>query len=64
MALISEEYGCKVGWATYDNEAEAQARAAVEAERREARAALGYDFGYQWPGSIERRGECWRVTTA
>lgn len=49
--------------ADYDGEGEA-ARAIVERERK---AALGYDFGFQWPGSISHvadhpeHGECWVV---
>lgn len=70
MALIDERAGCKVAWATYDNEAEAMERSKVEAERRERKAAEGYDFGYQWPGSVEHKtdhpdhGECWIVVCA
>lgn len=69
MAMVRQESGCKVGWEVYDNEAEAKAAAARAAEERERKAALGYDFGYQWPGSIQHFenhhefGECWRVCT-
>jgi hypothetical protein len=69
MALIDNPQGCKVGWAYYDNEAEAQARSKVEAESRERMFGQGYDFGYQWPGVVEHlanhpeHGECWKVTT-
>lgn len=67
--LIHERYGCKVGWATYDNESEARARAVEESAKRDARAAQGYDFGYQWPGAVahhpqtDERAESWTVTT-
>jgi hypothetical protein len=52
MAMIDQHSGCKVGWETYDNEEEAKAAAARESIARERKAAQGYDFGYQWPGSI------------
>ena len=66
MALIRENYGCKVGWQTFDNEAEA--KAASEQAKKEAirKAGLGYDFGYCVPGNITHRvdedGERWTVT--
>jgi hypothetical protein len=69
MALIKEESGCKIGWAFYDNEPEAQERGRLESERRDRRAAQGYDFGYSWPGTVEHKpahptyGECWMVVT-
>jgi hypothetical protein len=69
MALIARESGCKVGWLYYDNAPEAEAAAEHEKVRRERQAALGYDFGYQWPGSVKHiaahpeHGECWKVTT-
>jgi hypothetical protein len=56
MALIKTDSGCKVGWEVYDNEAEARARATspeLAADRTRALQA-GYDFGYQWPGTVER----------
>lgn len=55
MTLLKEEAGCKVGWANYDNEAEATERGKLESERRERKFAQGYDFGYQWPGSVDRK---------
>ena len=69
MALIHNPQGCKVGWAFYDNEAEATARAQAENAARDREFAQGYDFGYQWPGAmthIENHpdfGECWMVVT-
>jgi hypothetical protein len=57
MTLLRENGGCKVGWAFYDNEAEAAARAAAEDIARERKFALGYDFGYQWPGAMKRIDE-------
>lgn len=54
MALIKSDSGCKVGWETYDNKEEAEARAErAKVEARE-RASRGYDFGYQSPGSVEQ----------
>lgn len=69
MALIDQRSGCKVGWDTYDDEAEAQAAAERASKARERKFALGYDFGYQWPGSIqhhaatETQPERWTVVT-
>lgn len=69
MAMIANPQGCKVGWAYYDNEEEAAVRAAAEAEARVRKAEQGYDFGYQWPGSIQHYenhpdyGDCWMVVT-
>lgn len=65
MALIKETGGCKVGWATYDNEAEARDRAKLESQRREDKFRRGYDFGYQWPGSVSQDADGhWVVVTA
>lgn len=70
MSLIKEDFGCKVGWATYDNEAEAIERAGTECVNRDRKLSQGYDFGYQWPGSIDHheatdtQPERWTVTLA
>lgn len=67
MTRIAYDSGCKVAWEWYDNEAEATEAAKVAAIERERKAALGYDFGYQWPGSVQHypahpvHGEAWRV---
>lgn len=69
LPLLNTESGCKVGWAVYDNEAEATERSKQEAVARERMFGQGYDFGYQWPGSVnhvpehKKYGECWIVTT-
>ena len=69
MSLVDQRGGCKVGWMTFSTEAEALAQAKVEAEARERKFAQGYDFGYQWPGSVQHvpdhpvHGEVWVVTT-
>jgi hypothetical protein len=69
MALITTRSGCKVGWAYYSTEAEAQACAKREAAAREQMLREGYDFGYLWPGTITHlpahpeHGECWQVVT-
>lgn len=52
MTMISSDSGCKVGWETYDNEDEAKAR--EKAIERASMISRGYDFGYQWPGTIEQ----------
>lgn len=68
MALLDTHAGCKVAWATYNDEAEARA-AAEKAEKDAVRkASLGYDFGYCVPGEIRHfaehpeHGEVWIVT--
>lgn len=67
--LLGIESGCKVGWAFYDDQKEAEQRARDENVRRVDKAMRGYDFGYQWPGSITRLdshpkyGDCWMVVT-
>jgi hypothetical protein len=53
MARLSLTSGCKVAWATYDNEDEATEAAKNAATDRERKLSLGYDFGYLWPGSIQ-----------
>jgi len=68
MACIDVHGGCKVGWETFDTEAEAVARAKEAALQRDRKFALGFDFGYQWPGAITHHElhprfgvECWTV---
>ena len=69
MALLDTKSGCKVGWAIYDNEAEATERSETEAVNRDRMFGQGYDFGYQWPGAVKHfdehpdYGECWIVVT-
>lgn len=69
MAMVEIKGGCKVGWETYDNEAEAKEAAARASEERDRKFRLGYDFGYLWPGTIQHVpdhpefGEVWIVTT-
>lgn len=69
MALVEQRSGCKVGWETYDVEGEAITASLRAAKERDSKALRGYDFGYQWPGSIQHvadhpdHGEVWIVTT-
>lgn len=50
--------GCKVAWLTYPTRELAEEAAKVAKEEAKYRAAQGYDFGYQSPGSIrEVNGE-------
>ena len=64
MALVSQRSGCKVGWDVYDNEDEARAAAVFQASERERKFALGYDFGYLWPGSVAQLPDGnWQVVT-
>lgn len=63
MALIKRDSGCKVGWETYDDEAEARQRAAALVPERQRMLAAGYDFGFQWPGEVQRNADgTWTVT--
>lgn len=65
MTMIRRESGAKVGWEVYDNEAEARDRGnsdALKAERARMLSA-GYDFGYCWPGEVDKVADGWRVCT-
>jgi hypothetical protein len=58
---ISDRHGCKVGWNTYATEAEAKAAAEWAKVEEQRKAELGYDFGYQSPGSISKVPRGWEV---
>ena len=59
---LRKESGNKVGWRFYSTLAEAK-KAARVAEREAVRLeALGYDWGYQLPGRIEKSGNEFKVT--
>jgi len=57
MSMIDQKFGCKVGWETYDNEAEALARSESAAKQRDRMFEQGYDFGYLWPGAVKHIAE-------
>lgn len=65
--MVRERQGCKVGWAVYDNEAEANERAAKERAQAQRMWTQGYDFGYCLPGEIRKLDPGpspeWEVTT-
>jgi len=70
MTLLTQNSGCKVGWETYDNEAEAQKASERAAKDRDRMLTQGYDFGWLWPGEIrhvenhpEHGCDVWIVTT-
>jgi hypothetical protein len=65
MPIVRRESGAKVGWVVYDNEAEARQYAESDALKadRERMLDLGYDFGYCWPGEIDKVADGWRVCT-
>ena len=44
--------GAKVKWYYYDNEADARLASGTAEREAMALASLGYDFGFQAPGSI------------
>lgn len=46
--------GCKVSWRTYATKAEAERCAKAARHNAVDLAAMGYDFGYQMPGSISK----------
>lgn len=52
---VSEQSGCKVGWLTYDNEADATVASELATKERARMALAGYDFGYQVPGEVLHR---------
>jgi hypothetical protein len=58
---ISIRSGAKVGWETYSTEAAAKAAAERAKEKALQMAGMGYDFGYQVPGSIEKVADGWEV---
>ena len=49
---LKEEQGCKVGWYTFAKEADAKVAANLAEEDAKELWAMGYDFGFQQPGSI------------
>lgn len=51
--LITHVGGAKVGWNYWSTRDEAEADAKKQASERERKLALGYDFGYLWPGTVE-----------
>ena len=60
---LKTEFGCKVCWRTYTTEQEAQQASKVAEEERGARLDEGYDFGYQWPGSIRKNADDTYIVT-
>jgi len=53
----SQRSGCKVGWLCYDSHDDAVKASRVAVEEAKHMANLGYDFGYQVPGSIRKIGD-------
>ena len=58
-----EEYdgGCKVGWYIYSNRDDAERAAKIAIKEARYKLNLGYDFGYQSPGSISEVDGKFRV---
>jgi hypothetical protein len=54
---VSTRSGCKVGWYTYDNLADATKCADIAAARATEMRCYGYDFGYCVPGEITTRAD-------
>lgn len=48
------ECGCKVSWNYYHDKAKAEECAKAAEQNREWSLAHGYDFGFCWPGTIEK----------
>lgn len=44
--------GCKVGWRQYRSKADAEACAEAAKHNAKVQETMGYDFGYQAPGTI------------
>lgn len=60
-ACERQETGCKVGWRFYRSE-DAANRCAVAARHNAfIQRYLGYDFGYQSPGSIDEEDGTFKV---
>ena len=51
--------GCKVSWYYYRNRRAAEVAATAAKHNARVQEALGYDFGYCSPGSIEKAGKGW-----
>ena len=64
MTMISSHSGIKVGWETYDNEAEALERSETARKQAEEMLEQGYDFGYCCPGEVVKHSTegFWIVT--
>jgi len=56
---ISYRSGCKVCWETYATEEEAKVASVLARKEGYEKAALGYDFGYCSPGSIDKVKDGW-----
>jgi hypothetical protein len=59
---IERRSGCKVGWYTYDNLADAEKASKVAAARAVEMAGFGYDFGWCSPGEITESADGTRFT--
>jgi hypothetical protein len=53
--------GNKVGWEVYAKQADAKKRATAAKREARVKAAKGYDFGYQSPGSVRKVEDGWEV---
>jgi hypothetical protein len=60
---VSTRSGCKVGWYTYDNRADAETASAAAKARASEMRGFGYDFGYSSPGEITERADGTFVVT-
>ena len=54
---VSSRSGCKVCWYVYATREQAELAAGVAVIQAELKAAKGYDFGYQVPGTITKIDE-------
>lgn len=61
---VRERQGCKVGWYTYDNQADADTAAKIAKKQAQRMLRQGFDFGYCMPGEIRRTEDgMFEVTT-
>jgi len=60
-APVSTRSGCKVSWETYAEKADAEKRAKYAKEEAEFVSLLGFDFGFQSPGTITATKDGWEV---
>jgi hypothetical protein len=59
---VKSASGCKVSWRWYATMEEAQIAAQWAYHQAVWYDSMGYDFGYQCPGSVAKDGELFKVT--
>lgn len=57
----STRSGCKVGWNVYDTIEDAELCSRWAQEEAQIKSDMGYDFGYQVPGSVRATSDGFEV---